>query len=162
MRPKIQNSGYPIRGYVSLKEPIINLLGLGPEGSGETPSQCPQPLRATPSSTRAIIREDRLPVKDRSGKTLYYVTASVAKGLIAGGTVTAVGNKSTIRALKVDADGNRSRPITISAYAGRKYSHKRATDDNPAGVWTFKDLTKAERPIFHRVVLDCIRENDIE
>jgi hypothetical protein len=93
---------------------------------------------------------------NRSGKTLYHVTASKAKSLIAGGTVTAVGNKSTIRALKLNTGEDRSREITISAYAGQKYSHRRETDDNPAGVWTLKRLAKAERPAFHRVVLDCI------
>jgi hypothetical protein len=93
---------------------------------------------------------------DRSGKTLHYVTASEARSLIAGGTVTAVGNKSTIRALKLNAGEDRSREITLSAYAGQKYSHKRETDDNPPGVWTLKRLAKAERPTFHHVVLDCI------
>jgi hypothetical protein len=93
---------------------------------------------------------------DRSGKTLYYVTASAAKKLLAGGSVTAVGTKSTIRALKVDAGEDSSRVITISAYAGQRYSHNRETGGNPAGVWTLKRFATADRSIFRRVVLDCI------
>jgi hypothetical protein len=100
--------------------------------------------------------DDRLPVKDRSGETLFYVSLATAKRMLSNGRVTALGSKKIIRALQVGSDFDISKVMTISAYVGQKYSHKRETDQNPAGVWTMKRLSKKDRPLFRRVVLDCI------
>jgi hypothetical protein len=75
------------------------------------------------------------------------MSSGKAKSLIARRTVTAVGNKSTIRALKLDAGDDRSQEITLSAYARQKYGDRREIDDNPAGVWTLR--RSAKRSVRH-------------
>jgi len=104
------------------------------------------------------IRRRLLPVKDRSGETLYYVTTEKATRMIKGGRVIALGTKQTIRALQIAPNFDDSKVTTLSAYAGQRYSSKADTDINPAGCWDLKRLAKRDRPVFRRVVLDCIAD----
>jgi hypothetical protein len=40
--------------------------------------------------------------------------------------------------------------------AGRRYSHKHETEENPEGVWTLVRIDTRQRPIFVRVLTDCL------
>jgi hypothetical protein len=110
-----------------------------------------------PFSTVPGIRAMLLPVRGKSGETLYYVSADAAKRMIAGGRVTAMGTKQTIRALQLGPDFDDSKIATITDYTGQHYSHDHATKVNPEGCWTLKRLSKRDRPLFQRVQTDCIR-----
>lgn len=104
------------------------------------------------------IHAPTLPVKNRAGETLYYVSAAAAHRLIERKRMQPVGTKKVIRALLLDSPDDDSKVTPISAYAGQRYSHSRETDKNPAGVWTHRSpFTRRDRPVFLRVVTDCLR-----
>lgn len=103
-------------------------------------------------------KDSRIPVKDRAGEILYWVTPAAAQRLINAGSVEVVGTKNRIRALLADPAEDQSQVIPIAAYQGQHYSHDRETERNPAGVWTHTvPFARQDRGIFLQVVADCLK-----
>ncbi len=117
------------------------------------------------------IAADLLPVKDRSGETLYYVTARAAQRMIERGTAIPLGTKNTVRALQLPPEYDDSKIIPITAYTGQHYSHhsevsetyidergrerrRDPMDPNPEGVWTVKRLARQIAPLFDTVMAE--------
>lgn len=103
------------------------------------------------------ITLDRLPVKDRSGEVLYYVSAATAQRLIDNGRCVPVGTKNVVRALNLNPGEDDSKVIPISAYVGQRYSSKRETRENPQGVWTLRRFPSSAADIFRAVPLSCMK-----
>jgi hypothetical protein len=97
-----------------------------------------------------------IPVKDRTGEVVFYVSPVRALKMIDKGYIP-LGTKKTIRAIQVPPQCDESKPITLTAYTGQQYSHHHDTPSNPEGVWTLKQLRKSLRPIFLEVVTSAIR-----
>ena len=104
-----------------------------------------------------VIKGDRVPVRDRGGKTLYHVTAEMAETLIAAGTVRPVGRKDVTRVLLINSPEACAKIIHRATYSGQRYSHKRETTDNIAGVWAHRKLLSG-RSSFLEVVSGCTKQ----
>ena len=102
------------------------------------------------------IQTDRLPLKNAAGKLLRYVDAAEAKLWIASGRARAVGTATRIRALV--ADSIAASDLRSHVQAGARYSHKRETTNNVAGVWTHDEsITRHGRQAFGAVLNDCLK-----
>jgi hypothetical protein len=104
------------------------------------------------------IRAGLLPVINRSGETLYYVSVAQARRLLKRGHVIGRGTKTTIRTLQLAPGFDDSKISTVQDYTGQHYSHDHDTKVNPEGCWTLKRLSKRDRPLFQRVQAECMAE----
>jgi hypothetical protein len=102
------------------------------------------------------IKTDRLPVKNRAGEVVCYVSDKVALRWIEEKRCTPIGTKNVIRGLLLGTDIDHSKVISIRDYMGQAYSHRHDAKDNPEGVWTLKRLPKSTAPIFRAVLDSCM------
>jgi hypothetical protein len=88
--------------------------------------------------------QDKLPVQYPSGTFAFLVSPDEARRMIRSCVAEGLGTKKRLHALRlIEGPG---RPV-----AGTRYSHCQQTQDNPKGVYTFREITEIDRDLFRAV-----------
>jgi len=105
------------------------------------------------TKAKVTVMPYRLSVVDAAGKHLFWVDDEKARQLIKERKVEILRTKRRVRALRAIAPVLEMRG-SAADLRGARYSHDRATEENPHGVWTLVRIPKSTRDIFTSVVDD--------
>ena len=84
-----------------------------------------------------------------SGQFAFWATAEEARRLVRSRVAEGIGSKQKLHRLQL-IDGP-SRPV-----AGTKYSHNRATEENPQGVFALRKIADLPRELFRAVEMSVL------
>ena len=133
-------------------------MARGPVGAGpkslQLPVTPPRPeVQSSLSDSRPLA--DRIAFIDADGQHVSWLNEDEARELVRSGRASFLGTRKKIRCIQAAASGPDQGPPARPGAARRKYSHRRETEENPAGVWTLIRLRNAERPFFVPAELRC-------